>query len=346
VKAKENIKASIKLSDSLNFKSGLSEGYRALFVLDSIECNYKDAFAHHKMYILYRDSWMNEENVKKSEHAKVQYEFDKKQDSLKAVQDKKDALATAEIKNQKLVRNFSLSGAFLIVSLGGYSFYRYRRRRKLQSQQEMLNERLRISRELHDDVGATLSGIAMYSHLAKEQLKTNQNAETERSLNVVHQSAGEMVNKLSDIVWLINPDQGSLKNLAERLEEYAINMASVKNMQVKVNISEQITAIDLPMEARRAIYLICKEAINNAVKYSEATLLELNIKEVDSTLMFTIIDNGKGFDTTLQHVQTNVEVLGGNGLKNMRARAENIHATFNIHSKINEGTKIQLVVTD
>jgi signal transduction histidine kinase len=266
----------------------------------------------------------------------MQYDFDKKQDSTTAVQNKKNALAAAEIKNQKLIRNFSLGGAFAILSFGSYSFYRYRRRKKFQSQQEMMNERLRISRELHDDVGATLSGIAMYSHLAKEQLKTNQNVETEKSLNIMHQSSGEMVNKLSDIVWLINPDQGSLKNLAERLEEYAINMASVKNMQVKVSVSENIAAVDLPMETRRAIYLICKEAINNAVKYSEATLLELNIKEVDKKLEFTISDNGNGFDM--------INTKKGNGLMNMQKRATEIGTQLSLHSQQSEGTIIWIQV--
>jgi signal transduction histidine kinase len=82
-----------------------------------------------------------------------------------------------------------------------------------KSQQAILNERLRISSELHDEVGATLSGIAMYSHLTKEQMKSGEMSEIEKSLNVMQESSAQMVDKLNDIVWLINPEQDSLEKL-------------------------------------------------------------------------------------------------------------------------------------
>ena len=72
-------------------------------------------------------------------------------------------------------------------------------------QNALIEERSRISRELHDEVGATLSGIAMYSHMTKQQIKNANTAEVERSLNIMQQSSGEMVNKLNDIVWLYKP---------------------------------------------------------------------------------------------------------------------------------------------
>jgi len=205
---------------------------------------------------------------------------------------------------------------------------------ELESQKAVLNERLRISRELHDEVGATLSGIAMYSHLAKEQIKNSNTAEVEKSLNVMQQSSGEMVNKLNDIVWLVNPEQDSLQKLIERLEEYARNMASIKDMQVKINIPGKITQINLPVESRRNIYLFCKEAINNAVKYSGGDLLELNITEHNGTLEFTVSDNGKGFDAVM--------VRRGNGLENMQKRADEIGAKLILHSKLNEGVMVSM----
>jgi signal transduction histidine kinase len=100
----------------------------------------------------------------------------------------------------------------------------------------------RISRELHDEVGATLSGIAMYSHLTKEQIKNASISEVEKSLNIMQQSAGEMVDKLNDIVWFINPNQDSLQKLIQRLEEYATDMAMIKNMQVKANVPSHLAA--------------------------------------------------------------------------------------------------------
>ena len=155
----------------------------------------------------------------------------------------------------------------------------------------------------------------------------------------MQQSAGEMVNKLNDIVWLINPDQDSLQKLVQRLEEYATDMAMIKNMQVKVNVPAHVTEHSLPMESRRNIYLFCKEAINNSVKYSNGTLLELTIKESNNHLEFSVSDDGKGFDAVM--------VRRGNGLENMQKRADEIGAQLTLQSKKNEGclVSMQLKIT-
>ena len=161
-------------------------------------------------------------------------------------------------------------------------------------QQAMLNERLRISRELHDDIGSTLSGIVLYSHMAENQVHAQRASEVENSLNVIQQSANDMVNRLNDLVWAVNPEHNSLKNLMQKLEEYAMEMAMVKNIKVQVNAPESLAEIQLPVESRHNIYLLGKEAINNAVKYSHASLLELSVHHFDHVIEFTIMDNGKG----------------------------------------------------
>jgi len=220
---------------------------------------------------------------------------------------------------------------FLIATMI-WLLYRYR----LDQLKKFFAIREKISRELHDEVGSTLSGISMYSHLAKEQIKSSGLKEVEDSLNIMQHSAAEMVNKLNDIVWLINPRQGTLQKLIQRLEEYAADMAAIKKMQVKVNIPEDLRKLNLPVQTRRNIYLFCKEAINNAVKYSNGTLLQLNIKGIDSKLEFSVIDNGKGFNkATVKH---------GNGLENMQKRAEEIGATFLLQSEKEAGSVLSLQI--
>ena len=150
----------------------------------------------------------------------------------------------------------------------------------------------------------------------------------------MQQSSAQMVDKLNDIVWLINPEQDPLQKLLARLEEYATDMAAIKNIQVKINVPEKIADIDLPVESRRNIYLFCKEAINNAVKYSNASLLELIIKETEGKLEFSVKDNGKGFDAVM--------VRRGNGLENMQKRADEIGARLVLQSKENEGASVSL----
>src|SRR6188768_2056406 len=226
-------------------------------------------------------------------------------------------------------------GVACILILAGAGIYRYVRRKKLRSQQEVLNERLRISRELHDEVGSTLTGIAMFSHLTKEQIKAAKTEDVERSLNNIQQSAGDMVNKLSDIVWLVNPEKDSLQKLIERLEQYAEEMAMIKSMEIKITVSPKLENISLPVESRRNIYLFCKEAINNAVKYSNANLLEISMQESDNKKIEILVsDNGKGFDTA--------ELKNGNGLINMRERVAAMGGEYLLKSSPGQGTKIGL----
>lgn len=292
------------------------------------------ALEYYKLLIIIRDSLFSKENAQKIIRLEMQNAFDKKEAATRAELLTKDILTMVEIKRQKMIRNFSFAGIAGILLFSGYSFQRYRRRKKKESQQELMNERLRISSELHDEVGATLSGIAMYSHLTKEQMKTGQTAEIEKSLNIMQQSSTRMVDKLSDIVWLINPEQDSLQKLVTRLEEYATDMAAIKNMQVKISVPGKNAEISLPVESRRNIYLFCKEAINNAVKYSNATLLEVAIKEVDGKLEFSVSDNGIGFDVVM--------VRRGNGMENMQKRANVIGAKLTVQSKENEGASVSL----
>jgi two-component system sensor histidine kinase UhpB len=154
----------------------------------------------------------------------------------------------------------------------------------------------------------------MYSHLSREQNKQNKSGEVENSLKIIQQNAGDMVSKLGEIVWLTNPGQDSLMQLAQRLEEYLYDMAMVKNFKVKSGLVDNIASINLPAEIRRNIYLLFKEAINNAVKYSNATLIELHVKDENEEVKITLQDNGNGFDKDA--------IKRGNGLTNMEQRAK------------------------
>ncbi len=333
VNAENWLKQALALANKIQVLKLQSDSYLSLSKLFELTGNSNKAFDHYKKYILYRDSSVNEQVVRKAEGYKMEYEFGKKEDQIKLLTTE-NKFKTTQASKQRQQKIFAFASIAAILLTGGYGFYRYRRKRKLQSQQAVLSERLRISSELHDEVGATLSGIAMYSHLTKEQMKTGRTAEIEKSLNVMQQSSAQMVDKLNDIVWLINPEQDSFEKLIERLEEYATNMGAVRNMKVRISVPEKIANISLPVESRRNIYLFCKEAINNAVKYSNGTVLELLVKEKDGKLDFSIRDNGKGFDAVL--------VRRGNGLENMQKRADEIGAKLLLQSKENEGVSVSL----
>jgi len=315
--------------------------------LDSAQGNFKKALEDYKLAIVYRDSMVNEENTKKMVQQEMQYRFDKTQDSLRGEQDKKDALALSQIKNQKLVRNFSLTGAFAIVSFGGYSFYRYRRRRKLQSQQELLNERLRISRELHDDIGSTLGSISIYSEVAKNRSEKNENAD--EAISKIGVASRELIEKMSDIVWSINPTNESFEQLQNRMQAFAAMTLTPRDIQNDFIVDDEVKKLQLSTEERKNIFLIFKEAIHNIVKYAECSKVEIRMSLQSNQLEVQIKDDGKGFEASpLRRLNDSgweeTPSLGGNGMKNMKARADDIGASLNVHSVKNGGTRIGLVL--
>jgi signal transduction histidine kinase len=205
---------------------------------------------------------------------------------------------------------------------------------EIEKQVELYKQRMRISNDLHDEVGATLSGIAMYSQLTKEQLKLHNTQNVEHSLTVMQQSAANMVDKLSDIVWAVNPEQDSLHSLLQKLEEYAQEMGYPKNIKVHISVSQELDQLKLSMEERRNIYLICKEAINNAVKYSGCSDLAVKVWLEKTHTDFIIEDNGAGFDISSTKL--------GNGIENMIRRAEDIGAIFLIDAGPGKGTRITI----
>lgn len=245
------------------------------------------------------------------------------------------ALAMDEAKQKRNWVIF-LATAFLVSAIISFLlFNRYRLIKQMQNTEALIKQRERISRELHDEIGATLSGISMYSHLAKEQLNDVVNPGMIQSLNIIQQNAGEMVNKLNDIVWLTNPGNDNLQQLMQRLEDYAIQMAAAKNIIVKSNFNELARNILLPAEDRQNIYLIFKEGINNAVKYSKASMLVMTSKQIGSQFIITLSDNGIGFNYA--------EIKKGNGLENMKHRAKEINAKFSIDTS-DKGTSLTISI--
>jgi two-component system, NarL family, sensor histidine kinase UhpB len=314
--------------------TSLYYAYESYAKLDSATGNFKSALENYKQFIFYRDSSLNQENSNKLIQAQMQYDFDKKEIATKAEQDKKQALAAAEILKHKLVRNFSFAGIFVVLLIGGYGFYRFRENKQLENQQSLLAERLRISRELHDDMGSTLSSISVYSEVAKNRAAKNEN-ETE-VLQKIGNASRELIEKMSDIVWSLNPNNENFEQLKNRMMAFAAMMLTPKGILFQFEIDDEVKSTSIAPEQRKNIFLIYKEAINNIVKYSEATSVKVKVKVKENKLSLEILDNGKGFDTN------NVVAYNGNGLKNMKARAAEIKALFNVTSAINEGVKIEL----
>ncbi len=205
---------------------------------------------------------------------------------------------------------------------------------EVSKQIELYNQRVAISSDLHDEVGTTLSGIALYSHLAAEQAISNEKDQLKNSLTIIQDNASEMVSRLSDIIWAVNPRHDSMESMLQHLEEYILKMATSKGIEVNFEISKDIILIKLPMAYRKNIYLVSKEIINNSVKYSSCTRITFKAMVNNNDLLFFVSDNGLGFNP--DHVKT------GNGIENMKQRAEQMGAFIRIVTNEKTGTQITL----
>jgi len=191
----------------------------------------------------------------------------------------------------------------------------------------------KISRDLHDDVGSTLSSIRFFSNAAQGTL-----GETDSKVLPLIKRIGAASDKilysLDDIVWSINPKNDHIELIAARMTEFAAEILEAKNISFKIHIDEEVSNVKLNLATRHDFFLIYKEAINNLAKYSFADFVNISVKKEKNKLVLKIEDNGKGFD-----IDT---VKQGNGLTSMHERARKIRARLNVNSAVNQGTIITL----
>ena len=155
-------------------------------------------------------------------------------------------------------------------------------------------------------------------------------------LDTIGESSRNMLDAMADIVWTIHPDNDQFEKIILRMRNFAYQLLGAKKIDFVFTVDEGMDQLKLPMEVRKNLYLIFKEATNNMVKYAQADNAQITIKEDHKSLVMTVRDNGKGFDVH--------QLTEGNGLKNMKKRAEEIGGQLWIESRKNEGTMIKLKV--
>lgn len=185
------------------------------------------------------------------------------------------------------------------------------------------NERNRIARELHDDVGSSLSSINIFSIIAEQPAKSAE------MIGKIKDTSARIMENMSDLVWAINAETDDTASLISRIRQFGSFLLEVKEIEFEVSAGKNVLQLYLKAEAKKNILLICKEAINNSAKYSNATRVRIDFGLTDDLFFFTITDNGKSF------------VAGdkqGNGLVNMQKRCEDSGGRFEL--KTGNGTTI------
>jgi len=231
-------------------------------------------------------------------------------------------------------RIISIVVFFVLLLLIFFLIRRYRSRiEKDRKQIEELNRimelRQRLSADMHDDIGSTLSSISLYTHSLWMQ---SDNATEKAVLEKIKQNAQNVQENLGDIIWSVNPNMDSMEQIISRMRAFGADMTEHAGITLHFQITEGITALPLNMLVRKNLYLIYKEAVNNAIKYSGCSQLKVSLWLKAAHLVMEIVDNGKGFD-----VNTSSQ---GNGLRNMRKRTAEINGELLISSTKDEGTSI------
>jgi signal transduction histidine kinase/ligand-binding sensor domain-containing protein len=205
---------------------------------------------------------------------------------------------------------------------------------------ELERVRSRIATDLHDDIGASLTQIAILSEVAQAQSRGNGATE---SLSKITDVSNELVGTMSDIVWSINPSKDHLSDLTQRMRRFASDSLSASGIIFQFNSTEIDQEIVVKSHLRREVFLIFKESINNIVKHSKATQVEVRLQISDEFLTLKITDNGRGFDSEKDYENSFSSIsMGKNGILSMQKRAAEMNGELEIVSRRGSGTTVEL----
>lgn len=218
---------------------------------------------------------------------------------------------------------FKLSLALLFIA-SVYALYRLRVS-QLKKEQEI---RSKLASDLHDDLGSTLNSVKVYANLALME------KEKDKYVVKIKDSIQEAITGVKDMIWVLDDSKDTIEDLLARVSQFAASLCEANGMRYKQEFSEEARHFKPGREEKRNLYMILKEAVNNACKYSGATEMSIAISVNKKKPEIRIKDNGKGFD-----LQT---ATAGNGLKNMKLRGRQIRYTVTITSSPGNGTAITL----
>lgn len=258
--------------------------------------------------------------------------------------------------SRNLIRQFLIQRAelekanrALALDCAGHSVRRARAEEALsRSRAERLGEleqvRKRIAFDLHDDVGPSLTKIALLSEAARQVLG-EKSEEACQALAAITEISNELVEAMSDIVWAINPQKDRLSDLSQRMRRFASDILTARRIGLRFRTPNVDLEISLGANIKREVFLIFKEAINNMVKHSLCREVTLDLEVEGDWLSLRMTDDGKGFDPALAHAPTGMlssEMRGGNGLASMRRRARELGGELKVETGAGQGTMLLL----
>ena len=309
---------------------------------------HKEALAYYKEYNNYKDSILTEKSQEAIAKLEVQYETAEKEKKI-TQQEFELVEATEKIKRRNIL---SVSAAIIALLLILWGIYYYRnqqyKQRKIQERAklreeiaearvevEKQEERIRISKELHDNIGAQLTFVISSIDNMLYQSKTNTTG-LGTKLADLSVFTRKTITQLRDTIWLMNKPDLTFAELSNRINEY---IASTQNLGINCNIKLEQHSSETPHSIAKGnnVYRVVQEALNNALKYANCTEIKIRLEETNGQLLGEIKDNGMGFN--LSDTKTR-----GFGLKNMEERIKLLGGKLIVNSTLSEGTTVQFTI--
>ncbi|WCO00970.1 tetratricopeptide repeat-containing sensor histidine kinase [Psychroserpens ponticola] len=309
----------------------------------------KTALNYYKEMVVFRDSLLNIATNEKIAELEIEYQTEKKE---KEILSQRADLAEQNLSlNEKNTQLLGLGVLAAVLTLLGYLFYSQQRLKnrqlqkenelkdalvKIETQNRLQEQRLRISRDLHDNIGAQLTFIISSLDNLKYGFKIPE--KLSNKLKNISEFTTTTIYELRDTIWAMNKNAITLEDLQSRISNF-IDKADLATENIKFEFNSNISDIDrfkLSSLQGMNLYRIIQEAINNSIKYSKAKHITIDFNCNDQQIKVDVTDDGKGF--VLEHTQL------GNGINNMKKRTQEIKAELIILSKLNQGTTITITV--
>lgn len=316
---------------------GISTAYEKLH-------QFSEALKYRKLHEIEKESFINLERSNQLAEMQVKFETQKKEAEIQFLNQETKIRDLKIIKQASLLtkKNYQIS-AFLFLMMGLFIIaYFWKKSQNLKNilvsekiiKETEEHERIRIAKDIHDDLGSGLSKINFLSEIISQ--KTGHLPEIQNNSQAVQETAKKMIENMRDLIWALNPENTTIANLLARMREYATDYLEDYPIEIQNEFPENPPQTPISKESHRELFMVVKESLNNIVKHSKATKVNFTTKITSDLLELSIKDNGIGFHKSI--------IKNGNGLRNMQTRLQSIDGVCDIISENERGTEIKVCV--
>lgn len=337
IEARIYLDSCLRLLPNIKATHLLVDYYYMLHYYHKEKGNYIQSLEDYKRYVIYKDSVLNKDTQKQIDELNIKYKTEKKEQQIKYLNAKNSNNVLTIAKQRWFI--FSVLLSVLVLLIIAYSlFRRYKmkiaRQKELDLEKQKELERKRIARDMHDEIGAGITRISINNEQLKFYLKDEAGSEAYSYLDKVEFESKQLSRNIGEIIWGLNPKNDNLETLCAYIRSYMYDFLDEAGIKAIIDFPQEISDQVLSPEFRRNVFLVVKEALNNCVKYSNATEAKLSITILNDKMTLTFSDNGKGFDLNSHRL--------GNGLTNMESRTKDIQGIFELYSAPGKGVEIRM----